>query len=173
MSDLQNIMEELMKKEEVKIENIPSIDLYMDQVLTIFEKYFPYNKGEQVLTKTMINNYAKDGIIKPAVKKKYSREHVLMIIITCMLKRSLSLSEIKRAIDQSDNVESSYGKFLSKKDTMNSIITEHLSGILARLKDDEILGSEDNKMLNVLVLSYYSNILSEAARAILSEELND
>lgn len=166
MYNLNEIIEELMKKEEIKTEDIPSIDLYMDQVLAIFDKYFPYNENEQELTKTMINNYAKGGIIKPAVKKKYNKEHILTIIIVCILKRNISLSEIKYAFDDFDDVEDTYKKFLDKKDIMNKITFEHLDGILSKLRDDDIL-TEDNKMLDVLTLCYYSNILSEAARMII------
>ena len=56
----------------VTIESIPNIDLYMDQVTTFIETaLFGYkrNKEDKILTKTMINNYAKAKIFPPPQKK--------------------------------------------------------------------------------------------------------
>lgn len=180
MYSLGRIIDELMEKEDIKIEDIPNIDLYMDQVLTLFDKCFPYNYGEQELTKTMINNYAKGGIIKPAVKKKYNKEHILMIIMICILKRNISLSEIKDAVDmaignEGDSqekvveLEKVYKIFLDKKNIMNEITRSQLENILSKFREDDII-IQENKMLDVLILCYYSNILSEAARAIIRGE---
>lgn len=116
MYNVKEIIQNLIGKEDMKIEDIPSIYLYMDQVLSLFGESFPYNYGEQELTKTMINNYAKGGIIQPAYKKKYNKEHILMILITCMLKRELSLSEIKSLVEESvDKVDN-----LDKKPQKNN-----------------------------------------------------
>lgn len=207
MYDIKEIIYSLLEKEEIKIEDIPNIYLYMDQVLSLFDEKFPYNENEQKLTKTMINNYSKGGIIQPAVKKKYNKEHVLMILVTCMLKRNLSLSEIKKLVDESvdkvDNsneklkkpskkadkavdkkniinekdssldsekdIEEIYEKFISKKNIIEEIVNEHLDDMIASLQRDDIINSE-NKLLDVLMLCYCSNILSETARAIIRGE---
>ena len=81
MYKIEDIIKDLTQKSDIRLEDVPDIDLYMDQVLTLFNKYFPYNEGEQALTKTMINNYAKSGVIKPAVKKKYTKEKRRHILI--------------------------------------------------------------------------------------------
>ena len=183
MYDIKDIIESLIEKENMKIEDIPGIYLYMDQVLSLFSEYFPYNHGEQELTKTMINNYAKGGIIQPAYKKKYNREHILMILVTCMLKRELSLSEIKMLVDESvengeeisdgpENrleVEEIYRRFLDKKSKVDKIAKGHIEDIIDVLKDEE----SSNRMLDVMTLCYCSNILSEAARAIIRGENDD
>lgn len=193
MYDIEKIIDSLMDREEIKIEDIPSIDLYMDQVLSLFDKFFPYNFSEQELTKTMVNNYSKGGIINPAVKKKYNKEHILMIIIICMLKRNISLSEIKKLIEDSknvfeekedkkiddekleskmnfsDEVEKTYRTFLDKKDIMNEKAKSRMKEILSSFEYGEVLNG-DNKILDVMILCYYSNILGEAARRIIREE---
>lgn len=74
-----------------KIEELPDFGLYMDQVMTLMEKQFP----KWPLTKTMINNYTKDKILFPSEKKKYSREHLMMLSLIQFLKRTLTLPEIK------------------------------------------------------------------------------
>ena len=66
----------------VKPEEIPDIDLYMDQVTTFMESHLKdmrRHPEDKVLTKTMINNYAKNNLLPPPVKKKYSKDHMLML----------------------------------------------------------------------------------------------
>ena len=81
---LQMILQSLEKVEYIKSEDIPNIDLYMDQVLTFMDRKLrsavrPQTE-DRILTKTMINNYAKNDLLPPPVKKKYSKEHVLLLI---------------------------------------------------------------------------------------------
>ncbi|WP_207653227.1 DUF1836 domain-containing protein [Peptostreptococcus faecalis] len=180
MYDLKRVIDELMEKDDIKTDDIPNIDIYMDQILSLFDKYFPYNDDEQRLTKTMVNNYAKGNIIKPPSKKKYNKEHILTIVIICILKRNMSLSDIKKVfdkiseIDVEDNingseVEAVYDSYLIKKAEMNNKISSKIDFILSELKNDDISISE-KKLLDVLILSYYSNLLGEAARTIIREE---
>ena len=96
---LQTILQSLEKVEYIKAEDIPNIDLYMDQVLTFMDRKLrsavrPQTE-EHVLTKTMINNYAKNDLLPPPVKKKYSKEHVLVLIFIYYFKGVLSISDIK------------------------------------------------------------------------------
>ncbi|WP_314962295.1 DUF1836 domain-containing protein [Peptostreptococcus stomatis] len=165
MYKIEDIIKDLTKKTDIRLEDVPDIDLYMDQVLTLFNKYFPYNEGEQALTKTMINNYAKSGVIKPAVKKKYTKEHILMIAITCLLKRDISMMEIRDLVGDSD-VESAYSLFIDQKELMNDSLIEAMGPIIKDLKENMPAGSE-SKLFDVLMLCYYSNLLSETARAII------
>jgi hypothetical protein len=70
----------------------------MDQLLTFIEdnlKGLARNPDDKIITKTMINNYAKDGIIAPPIKKKYNRRHVILLILIYYLKQVLSLNDIK------------------------------------------------------------------------------
>ena len=56
-------------------EDIPSIDLYMDQVTTFMDEHLVSSKrfdDDKILTKTMINNYTKNNLLPPPNKKKYS-----------------------------------------------------------------------------------------------------
>lgn len=172
MYNLYEIIDSIMEKEDLKVEEIPNIDLYMDQVLNIFDKFFPYNEQEQALTKTMINNYVKAGIIKPAIKKKYNKEHILMIIIICMLKREISLTEIKDAFDDFDNYEKIYKGFLRKKENLNKLTLDFLSNDIESFNKEEDRDTTE-KMMDVLLLCYYSNVLSEAARLIINREKNE
>lgn len=80
---------------------LPDIELYMDQVVTLMGKYFGWlsPQDEQILTPSMINNYVKIGIIPAPVKKKYSRAHLFRLVIICVLKRILPINDIAALIE--------------------------------------------------------------------------
>ena len=46
----------------------------------------------------MINNYAKNDLLPPPVKKKYSREHVMLLIFIYYYKGILSISDIQQLL---------------------------------------------------------------------------
>ena len=55
---------------------LPNLDLYLDQTVTLLETYLQNyigNKDEKIITKTMINNYVKAGLLKAPKKKKYKK----------------------------------------------------------------------------------------------------
>ena len=95
---LNSILESLDRIEYIRAEDIPDIDLYMDQVTTFMDEHLRSSKryeDDKVLTKTMINNYAKNNLLPPPVRKKYSREHVIMLIFIYYYKGILSINDIQ------------------------------------------------------------------------------
>lgn len=96
---LNSIMESFDRISYVKSSDIPNIDLYMDQVTTFMDKNFRnttrYPGDDKIMTKTMINNYAKNDLLPPPVRKKYSREHILVLIFIYYYKGILSISDIQ------------------------------------------------------------------------------
>lgn len=99
---LTSILESLDRIAYVKTEDIPDIDLYMDQVTTFMESHLKSStrdpEQDKILTKTMINNYAKNDLLPPPVKKKYSKEHVLLLIFIYYYKGILSISDIQQLL---------------------------------------------------------------------------
>lgn len=72
---LKSILASISQINYVEPGDIPNIDLYMDQVTTFMDEHLRSSKryeDDKVLTKTMINNYAKNNLLPPPVKKKYS-----------------------------------------------------------------------------------------------------
>ena len=96
---LNSILKSLDRIDYVKPEDIPNIDLYMDQVTTLMDSKLKNSTrnpdGDKILTKTMINNYAKNNLLPPPVKKKYSKEHVLMLIFIYYYKGVIPMNEIQ------------------------------------------------------------------------------
>jgi len=103
MDDLLNsIIESVERIRYVDLDDIPNIDLYMDQVTTFMDKKLQSttrNPGEdKILTKTMINNYAKNDLLPPPIKKKYSKEHMMILIMIYYFKGVLSFSDIQELL---------------------------------------------------------------------------
>ena len=100
--DSQNVLESILKSldriDYIKPEDVPGIDLYMDQVTTFMDKQLASSKRyeeDKILTKTMINNYAKNDLLPPPEKKKYSKEHMLVLIFIYYFKGFLSINDIQ------------------------------------------------------------------------------
>lgn len=96
--EINEIIETLKLDEVIEPQGIPNLDLYMDQVITLFEEKLTHtkrNEEDKLLTKTMINNYAKDKLLMPAKKKKYTREHIILMILLYEMKQILTISDIK------------------------------------------------------------------------------
>ena len=95
---LDEQIEALQLDKGIGIEDIPDIDLYMDQLITLFENKLKYTKRydeDKLLTKTMINNYTKDKVIMPANKKKYTKEHIMLMVLLYQFKSITSIGDIK------------------------------------------------------------------------------
>lgn len=99
---LKSITESLNRIDYIKAEDIPNIDLYMDQVTSFLDtrlRSTTRNKEEdKVLTKTMINNYAKNDLLPPPIKKKYNKDHMITLLIIYYFKYFLSISDIETIV---------------------------------------------------------------------------
>ena len=99
---LESIFASLDKLEYIKSAEIPDIDLYMDQVLTFMNGKLEWSKryeDDKIMTKTMINNYAKNHLLPPPDKKKYSKEHLLVLIFIYYFKNILSIGDIQSILN--------------------------------------------------------------------------
>ena len=96
---LNSILASFDRIDYIKAVDVPNIDLYMDQVTTFMDsrlrKGSRYPEQDKVMTKTMINNYAKNDLLPPPNKKKYSKEHILVLIFIYYYKGFLSISDIQ------------------------------------------------------------------------------
>ncbi|MCM1467277.1 MAG: DUF1836 domain-containing protein [Alistipes sp.] len=95
---VNSVVKRLAQMTYIRPEEIPHIDLYMDQVTTFMEDHLKDTKrksDDKILTKTMINNYAKNDLLPPPIKKKYSEDHMIMLIFIYYFKNVLSISDIQ------------------------------------------------------------------------------
>ena len=150
----------------VELWEIPQIELYMDQVTTFMDNklsFYKRDEGEKVLTKTMINNYAKEKLFPAPVKKKYSREHMMLLIIIYHLKSTLSISDIKRVLSPLNEALSEEGgdRLLEK---IYTEFTKMQKNIIAGVEKEEepaiFEETEIKSLLEVLRLS----VMAEKAK---------
>ncbi len=102
---LENI-NQWIETDVINPEDIPSIELYMDQVTTFMDKELARTKrhpDDKILTKTMINNYSKNDLLPPSNKKKYSKDHIILLIYIYYMKNFLSISDIKTLLSPMTN----------------------------------------------------------------------
>lgn len=95
-------LESMISSVSIPSEDIPDIELYMDQVTTFMDtRLDPARRypDDKILTRTMINNYTKNHLLPPSVKKKYSKEHIFMLIFIYHLKNMLSISDIQTLLE--------------------------------------------------------------------------
>lgn len=95
---IRKILRDMKKMKYISPDEIPNIDLYMDQMTSFMDEHLKYTRrseDDKMLTKTMINNYTKNNLLPPSNKKKYSKEHVLLLIFIYYFKNILSISDIQ------------------------------------------------------------------------------
>jgi hypothetical protein len=94
---LFELIEEISSYEDIKLSEIPCVDLYMDQVTTFFDdklNLLKRDEEDKILTKTMINNYAKAKLLMPVKGKKYSKDQLVLLSLIYSLKQILSLNDL-------------------------------------------------------------------------------
>ena len=111
---LNELTEYLKSLHHVHAGSLPSLDLYMDQVTGFMEEHLASMKRhpeDKALTKTMINNYAKNKILPPPVGKRYNKNHMLILLLIYYYKSMLSLSDIRTVVDPlAENYSSLHSK---------------------------------------------------------------
>ena len=105
-NDIPSVIEEVFKRytdgSYIKASMLPDLDLYVDQITTFLTRHLAKTirfEDDKIMTKTMINNYTKNHLLPPSDKKKYSREHVFLLIMIYYLKSMLSISDIQSLLE--------------------------------------------------------------------------
>lgn len=169
-------------------EEIPDLDLYMDQLITLFERYLESTKRrpeDKLLTKTMINNYTKNKLLIPAQKKKYTRDHVLLMLLIYQLKQVTSMEDIKtlfsflktdEAVDH-QKLRFIYQKFLDSQDGQLSQFEESVSSLVKEAKEktaDSGMESTDSLLICLLLFQQslnYKRLAEKLLDEMTSEEV--
>lgn len=142
-NELYDIAKDALNESELKSGDIPAIDLYVDQILNLVTERLLLGSAryaEHRLTKTMINNYSKDGLITPVKGKKYTREQIVQMLTVYTLKSTLSIGEIKRVLQglyatpdfDGAALASRYDRHMDIKAENRDLAIETLDRILAR-----------------------------------------
>ena len=138
-----------------KYEELPDIELYMDQVVTFLEKQikiFQNSSLDKQITSSMINNYVKGEVVSAPIAKKYNREHLAAIEEVITLKQVLSIAEVKQILNEryKDNPEK--GEIFN---SFNELQTEKITSIVNEaFKHLNDIDDNDTKALIDLALDF-------------------
>ena len=142
-NDIPSVIEEVFKcytdGSYIKASMLPDLDLYVDQITTFLTRHLAKTirfEDDKIMTKTMINNYTKNHLLPPSDKKKYSRDHILLMIFIYYFKNFLPISDIKTILgpltdkffhkDADLNLEAIYTTLFSKEDTFVQEVLENV-----------------------------------------------
>ncbi|WP_100333088.1 DUF1836 domain-containing protein [Bacillus alkalisoli] len=180
MENMKTFIEELKLEKKIKLEDIPTIDLYMDQVIQLFDHSFSNGK-DKTLTKTMINNYAKAKLFFPIQNKKYTKEHIILMSLIYQLKGTLSINDIKitlqgmneKIVEEAFDLEQFYSTYLGLVD-LN--VERFKNDVKERVKEvSEVIGEDtgESKLItNALLiasLSHMSTLYKSAAEKLVRD----
>ncbi|SEG21008.1 protein of unknown function [Eubacterium ruminantium] len=103
-NELKKEIRRLIRLDYIMPEDIPDIELYMDQVIRFMDAHLQKNvradsADTKTLTKTMINNYTKNKLLPPPEKKRYTKEHIIMLISIYYLKNIVSINDIRKLLE--------------------------------------------------------------------------
>lgn len=149
-------------------DELPSIGLYMDQVITLISQYLsflPANTDDQVITASAINNYVRMKIMPAPEKKKYNRIHLAYLIMICSLKQSLSISDIQRiipAVLNESEVKDAYNDFVSKYTSSMNLFVDLVEEQTKSIFDEsgDIDQNVNSFVLLTAVVANFSKILT-------------
>lgn len=129
--ELKELVSSALQKNELTPAEIPRIDLYMDQILTLFDDASTsdtHRAQERTVTKTMINNYTKERLIMPVKGKKYTREQMMQLLCVLELKQTLPLSAVKLLMEKNDS--ESFETAINRSMQLKARLREKLPALL-------------------------------------------
>ena len=166
LQELKKEIRKLMKLDFVHPEDIPDMEMYMEQVLEFMDKELSNNvrdEEEKTLTKAMINNYTKNKLLPPPVKKRYTRDHLIYLIYIYYMKGVMSISDVQKLMEtlQKDDMTSEKLYSIYKKTfdmekfqyfNVESSVAKSVAITEKRVPKDE--DEQLNKMLYIFMLGY-------------------
>ena len=176
--EFEKLLCDAVNDAELKSSDIPAIDLYVDQIINLHSERLREGSprfAERQLTKTMINNYAKDRVITPVKGKKYTKEQIIQILLIYTLKSTLSIGEIKRMLDGAYSIEgfdgealvSLYDKYYATKE----LNREYSATVAHEMLEKSGLDIEKDEDLLVAIasLASMSAFMKSIAQAMIDE----
>ena len=160
---LNSIIASLGRIDPISLDEMPNIDLYMDQLTSFMnerlKKSTRHPETDKILTKTMINNYAKNDLLPPPVKKKYSKDHLILLLFIYYFKNILSINDIQTLLEplkerfqttEEFNVSSIYKNcFELQGEALEPVIediTRKYGRSLQTFEDEKLSEDEKNRM---------------------------
>ncbi len=154
MENLSMLKEQLLNERPVPWDNLPDIDLYMDQLISYMPRQQLISSRENNITPAMVNNYIKANLLKRANGKRYSRSHLAELSIISMLKQIISVKDAALVFNElsGDDIRENYECYLKDLD----IALKSVSGKLPDSLEDKELA----EIVMRLAIDSYANKLT-------------
>lgn len=181
--EILKFIDELEIDNKIQLKDIPDLDLYMDQVIQLFEGKLSTLKREEndkVLTKTMINNYAKAKLLMSVKNKKYSKEHLILMSLIYDFKGILSINDIKTILDpivkkyeggEEYDLRDLYTKYLEVNKEDGEKFTEFFNSEVDKIKNEEV--EYEDKFLLIASMISMSNMYRRMSEKLIDELLGE
>lgn len=137
-NEMLQLLRSMQNIEYIHPEDIPNINLYMDQVTSFMDEHLKSSKrfeDDKILTKTMINNYTKNKLLPPPEKKKYTSEHVLLLTYIYYLKNFLSIGDIQKILEPVTERYFQQDDGLSFQDVYQEVVDLTIANIDVQARD--------------------------------------
>ena len=189
---IQEFIEELKAYDSIRLDEIPEYRLFISQIEEFFDKKLGKNvdddEEKKVISKTMIQNYIKDGLIMPPEGKSYNKNHVILLAIIYNLKSILTIKDIKKLLtpilektdvdDEENSIEFIYNTYFSLKesflDVFSRVLDQDMDLINQKLENwDSKEYQKIHKILLVLTLVTQANIRKRLAERIIELYFTD
>jgi DNA-binding transcriptional MerR regulator len=188
---IRGILEDLKDSKKVHSTDIPNIDLYMDQVTTFMDDHLgklKRNDEEKVLTKTMINNYSKYGLLPPTNKKKYTNEHIIIMLFIYYLKPILSITDIKALINPLNDffiqkgidpnlldIKAFNDRLIDSEKAHFHLFEERMLDTLKASKNlfDDIENEQQRELLEIFSAAYMMTVQASAQRFLVTKMIDE
>lgn len=158
MDELQEWLDNLEEFKLPRWSDLPELDLYRDQLLTLIDKYLGpiWLDDGPIVTTSMVNNYVKNGLLPHPIKKRYTREHLAYLIAITFLKQVVSISEIEEGIELmtklNGGIDNAFDFFCAKQETALKLINH-------RTEDQKLSEGNDSSaylMVEMVTMSFAS-----------------
>ncbi len=174
MSDIDylrigDIMHDINDNSHIQIEDIPEYKLYISQIEELFEKKLgnidELDDDKKVLSKTMIQNYIKDGLVMPPDGKSYNKNHIILLIFIYNLKSILTIKDIKKLLfplidiaqSDSEKIDIIYENYIKVRERLTDTYIENFTDAVADVYEDfelEQFAQEWPKESNIIFIVF-------------------
>ncbi len=165
--EIQNFREDILEFHIPRWEELPDMELYMDQVVKYIENnisLFSDISNEKIITPAMINNYVKLNLIPKPIKKRYNKTHLAYLIAISILKYVFSIGEIRDGILFQSNLNGekmAYNSFCEEQESALKYLVSQIKPKSQTDKEDNLDLNQDNLAIKMSTLSFASKIIGE------------
>ena len=166
--EVRRVAGEMTDAPQIAQGDIPDIEIYMDQLTTYLDKrlgFYNREEGTPFVTRSMVNNYSKAGLLPPTVAKRYSQVHIMILSLVCQLKRLFTIQDLGRLLasvsEEKEGAEGLYRQFLAAQREAFAETPEMTERLLSALEDGEEAAAKAALVTQLAVRAQRDLLLAE------------